>query len=82
MMHDHRLPYRWQDHAITPRRTAVNLAASALVAVVLGAAIFHASHARTNPAHLAVVPVATECTPSLARLAKRPALPRPISSWL
>jgi hypothetical protein len=82
MMHDHRLPYRWQDHVITPRRAAMNLVASALMVATIGAAILHARHDHKNPAQLAAVPFRTEYTPSLAHLAKRPALSHRMSHRL
>jgi hypothetical protein len=65
-------PYRWQDHVVTPRRAAASLMATLLVVLVVGAAVMLAHPPRAPAAHA----VATERTPPLSQLAKRPALPR------
>jgi hypothetical protein len=74
-------PYRWQDHVITPGRAAANLVAS-LVVLTLGAGLMvataGASPSQPPSAHVAV----SECTPSLAQLAKRPARPHTTQSLL
>ena len=74
-------PYRWQDHVISPRRTAASLMATAAVALVFGSALAFAcvrgggAAAPPDPppvAHAAV----SESTPPLCQLAKRPGAPQ------
>jgi|HubBroStandDraft_5_1064220.scaffolds.fasta_scaffold526937_2 hypothetical protein len=73
--------YRWQDHVITPGRAAANLVAT-LVVLTLGAGLMvataGASPSQPSHPHVAV----SECTPSLAQLAKRPARPHTTQSLL
>jgi hypothetical protein len=73
--------YRWQDHVISPGRAAASLIAT-LVVVTLGAGLMVATAgaepAQPSRAHVAI----SECTPSLAQLAKRPARPHTTESLL
>lgn len=72
-MNDHPIPYRWQDHVITPQRTAANLMATVLIVLVLSAVgLFKAVCAVDPPSPIAHVAI-SECTPPLSQLAKRPA---------
>jgi hypothetical protein len=72
----YRWPYRWQDHVITPGRAAANLMAT-LVVLAVGAGLTLACTGASDPPRPpAAHAVATERTPSLSQLAKRPALPR------
>jgi hypothetical protein len=71
--HDH-TPYRWQDHVITPRHTAVSLIATTLIVIaVAGAALLNPGGSTSGPHAV----VATEWTPPLAEMAKPPPTPRP-----
>ena len=70
--------YRWQDHVITPPQTARSLIATGLIVAALGTAGLFARQEPVTAAHAA----ATERTPSLAEIAKRPG-PRPAArEWL
>jgi hypothetical protein len=80
MLTDASLPYRWQDHVITPKRAASSLKATALiVAVIVIAADLFGAHAAEPPTHAAR---ATEQTPPLAHLAKPVVSPNPRSASL
>ncbi len=68
------IPYSWQDHVVTPQRAAANLVATALIVLLVGAAVMFAVVCSTKPAPGAQV--ATERTPPLVQLAKRPTWPR------
>jgi hypothetical protein len=72
MLKDDHPPYRWQDRVITAQRAAANLAATALI--MLAIAIAGLLGSRT-PATTPGIAVASERTPSLAEIAKRPAVP-------
>ena len=72
MINHHRYPYRWQDHVIPPRRAALNLLATALVVAVVAIAALAVGRGPDTPPHVAA---ATERTPPLPTLVKRPALP-------
>jgi hypothetical protein len=71
--------YRWQDHVITPQRATADLMATALIVLLVGAAtMFVCSTTTAAPdAH-----AATERTPPLAQLAKRPVHPHVRETWL
>jgi hypothetical protein len=74
MLNHDQTPYRWQDYVISPRRGAANLAATALI-VLAAAAIGWLGPRR--PATTPHVAIASEWTPPLAQIAKRPATHRP-----
>ena len=65
--------YRWQDHVIAPQLGAASVAATALIVLLVGAAVMFSIVGSTPPAPAAHV--ATERTPSLVQLAKRPIRP-------
>jgi hypothetical protein len=76
MMNDARISYRWQDHVITPQRTAANLMVTALVVLAVGAGVlFAGSGGAAPPRPLTAHAVGTERTPPLSELARRPAPP-------
>jgi len=70
MLNDDPTPYRWQDHVITPRRAALNLIATALIVAVVAIAGLLVGPGPDTPPHVAA---ATEQTPPLPQLVKRPA---------
>jgi hypothetical protein len=72
MMNDQHTSYRWQDYVITPRRAALNLLATAMIVAAVGAAGLHGGH-DPDPAPATNIAAATESTPPLAHLVKRPA---------
>jgi hypothetical protein len=71
------VPYRWQDHVITPRRAAANLMVTAALLLAFGSALaFACVHGPTNPPDLPVAHAAvSEGTPPLCQLVKRPQPP-------
>ena len=74
------ISYRWQDHVVTSQRSTMNLMATALVVLAVGAAVmFSVVGSPTPPAPAAHA--ATERTPPLAQLAKRPIRPRATDTW-
>ena len=76
MMNDTRISYRWQDHVITPQRTAANFVVTALVVLAVGAGVlFAGSGAAAPPRPPTAHAVDAERTPPLPELARRPALP-------
>jgi|SoiMethySBSTD1v2_1073268.scaffolds.fasta_scaffold2714802_2 hypothetical protein len=68
-MLNHAPPYRWHDHVITPRRATLNLMATVPIALAVGAVALFGSRGLAPASHLAI---ATEHTPSLAQMVKRP----------
>jgi hypothetical protein len=66
--------YRWQDHVIAPQHGAANLAATALIVLLVGAAVMFSVVGSTPPPAPAAL-VATDRTPPLVQLAKRPIRP-------
>jgi hypothetical protein len=72
MLNDRPTPYQWQDHVIPPRRAALDLIATALIVAVVATAALAAGHGPDTPPHVAA---ATEQTPPLSHLVKRPILP-------
>jgi hypothetical protein len=61
-------------HVITPQGARASLVATVLTVLIIATALATHDHASARPA--AAVHVATERTPSLAQLAKRPVVPR------
>jgi hypothetical protein len=74
MLNHDQTPYRWQDHVISPQRAAANLAATALIVLAVAAVGWLGPPGPATTPHVAV---ASEWTPPLAQIAKRPATPRP-----
>ncbi len=71
--------YRWQDFVISPRRTATDLIATALVIVLSVSAVLASDRTqREDPAPVRTVEVAApqDEAPPLAQSAKRPVIPR------
>jgi hypothetical protein len=72
------LSYRWQDHAIAPHHGSASLMATALIVLLVGAAVmFSVVDSTPSPetaAHSSAH-AATEQTPPLEQLAKRPHRP-------
>jgi hypothetical protein len=70
MMNDDLTPYRWQDHVITPQRSAANLVATVLIMIVIGGAVVFGA---PDPTRAPSGPVAhaTEREPCLALIARR-----------
>src|ERR1700759_1106922 len=69
------LSYRWQDHVIAPQQGTASLAATAVIVLRVGAAVMSSVVDSTPPTAPAAHPaahVATERTPPLVQLAKRP----------
>ena len=84
-MNDDRIPYRWQDHVVTPQRAEPSMIATALIVLVLGAAVLFAvvgEAAPPPPPPPAGVHVATERTLPLSQLAKRPARLHRARDWI
>lgn len=84
-MNDDRSPYRWQDRVVTPQRAESNLIATALIVLVLGAAVLFAVVGAADPRPPpppAGVHVTTEQTPPLSQLVKRPAGLHRARDWL
>jgi hypothetical protein len=73
------LPYRWQDHVLTPERSAMNLMVTALIVLAVGAAVMFSVVCSATPTPGAQA--ATERTPPLVQLAKRPVLPHATGTW-
>jgi hypothetical protein len=85
MLNAEPLSYRWQDHVIAPHHGAASLAATALIVLLVGAAVMFSVVDSTPPTAPAAHPaahVSTEQTPPLVQLAKRPIRPRAGEAWL
>jgi hypothetical protein len=82
MMSPHRDPYRWQDHAISPDRAVASLVSSALILVAIGGAVLltGASPIASDP--LLAARAASERTPPLAEMARRPTPLQHAREWL
>jgi hypothetical protein len=76
MMNDDRSPYRWQDHVVSPQRAATNLMATVLIVLALSAGALFTVACTADPPPPTVAHIATERTPPLSQLAKRPARAR------
>lgn len=72
-MNDDLSPYRWQDHVVSPQRAAANLMATALIVLALGGGALFTVACMSDPPAPPVAHIATERTPPLSQLAKRPA---------
>ena len=76
MLNAEPLSYRWQDHAIAPQHGAASLVMTALIVLLVGAAVMFSIVDSTPPEAEPAAHVATERTPPLVQLAKRPIRPR------
>lgn len=81
-MNGNPLPYRWQDYVITPQRAVANLMATALIVLAVGAAAMFPVVRSTAASVPGADVAATERTPRLVQLAKRPIRPRAIETRL
>lgn len=66
--------YRWQDHVIAPQHGVASLAATALIVLLVGAAVMF-SVVGSAPPPAPAAHAATERTAPLAELAARPTRP-------
>jgi hypothetical protein len=82
MLNAEPLSYRWQDHVIAPQHGAASLAATALIVLLVGAAVMFSVVDSTPPEADPAAHVSTEQTPPLVQLAKRPIRPRAGEAWL